>query len=201
MTHYERLGIEPTASADEVRFAYRRLARLHHPDASGGQDSAEMAELNAAWRALSDPGRRRMYDASLRDGASRPTATATRRADADRLREEHYPVDRSAEPMKFPFRWMVFVGIVVMVLIIIAGNFVSGTKKSPTSRGMIHAGACLQILENLDVSVVDCSEPHDGVAVSVIPFDQICPADLETHRDRQGLGFACMRRDAGPART
>ena len=196
VTHYERLGIKPNASADEVRFAYRRLARVYHPDAGGDQDSAEMAELNSAWRALSDPGRRRMYDASLRNG-DRPTV---RPAETQRRNEEKYPVTvrLESDSPHFPVRWMIFAGIVVMVLIVIAGNVVSGGKTSPTARPMIQPGSCLKVLENLDVSVVDCSEPHDGVTVSVIAFTETCPADLETHRDRQGLGFACMRRTTGP---
>src|SRR6476659_8042296 len=67
-THYQLLGVAPTASVDEIRAAYRRLARALHPDAHGGIAAPAMASVNEAWRVLSDPGRRANYDATLRGG-------------------------------------------------------------------------------------------------------------------------------------
>ena len=71
-THYELLGLPTDASQDEVRAAYRALARRHHPDTQHDVDAAAadrsrqtMASLNAAWAVLGDPARRRAYDASL----------------------------------------------------------------------------------------------------------------------------------------
>ncbi|HEX7277769.1 MAG TPA: DnaJ domain-containing protein, partial [Acidimicrobiales bacterium] len=71
-THYELLGLPPDASQDEVRAAYRALARRHHPDTQYDVDAATadrsrqtMAALNAAWAVLGDPARRQAYDASL----------------------------------------------------------------------------------------------------------------------------------------
>lgn len=71
-THYEVLGISVRASSDEVRIAYRRAARAHHPDAGG--DARAMSELNAAWQVLRDPERRAAYDRLLarRPAAGRP---------------------------------------------------------------------------------------------------------------------------------
>lgn len=80
MTHYERLGVDPTASPEQLRAAYRALARRLHPDARGGSPSPAMAELNEAWRVLSDPARRAAYDASL--APRRPAAGGTAAADA-----------------------------------------------------------------------------------------------------------------------
>ena len=68
-THYQLLGVAPTASVDEIRAAYRRLARALHPDAHGGIAAPAMASVNEAWRVLSDPGRRANYDATLRVAA------------------------------------------------------------------------------------------------------------------------------------
>jgi curved DNA-binding protein CbpA len=62
--YYAILGIRSDASPDEVRASYRRLARRHHPDV-GGESSAFQA-LQEAYEELSDPARRRAYDASLR---------------------------------------------------------------------------------------------------------------------------------------
>src|SRR3954451_13759441 len=48
---YDVLGVPPGASPAEIRRAYLRLARRHHPDAGG--NAAEMRRLNEAWAALS----------------------------------------------------------------------------------------------------------------------------------------------------
>lgn len=60
---YEVLGVERTASAEEIKHAYRKLSRLHHPDREGG-DHERMAEITTAYRILSDPQKRAHYDAS-----------------------------------------------------------------------------------------------------------------------------------------
>lgn len=65
MTHYEVLGVAATARVAELRSAYVGLARVHHPDRSGG-DAARMRAVNEAWATLSDPARRAQYDLSLR---------------------------------------------------------------------------------------------------------------------------------------
>ena len=62
-SHYEVLGVAVTATAEEVRAAYRRAARDHHPDAGG--DPRRMRDVNAAWHVLRDPGRRAAYDRQL----------------------------------------------------------------------------------------------------------------------------------------
>ena len=69
MTHYEVLGVSTTASAAEIKRAYRAQARRHHPDVTG-TDDAVMQGLNQAWATLSDPARRRAYDRLLGIGMS-----------------------------------------------------------------------------------------------------------------------------------
>lgn len=61
---YEILGIDPTASADEVKKAYRKLAQRYHPDINSGDKSAEehFKRVNAAYDVLSDPKKRGEYD-------------------------------------------------------------------------------------------------------------------------------------------
>jgi len=63
-THYQRLGVAPHASHEEIRRAYRVLAQRHHPDL-GADTSATMAEINAAWEVLGDPGKRQAYDRAI----------------------------------------------------------------------------------------------------------------------------------------
>lgn len=63
-THYEVLGIAPTASPAEIASAYHRLARLLHPDVGG--TGALFHRVNTAYETLRDPLRRSAYDRSLR---------------------------------------------------------------------------------------------------------------------------------------
>lgn len=61
---YETLGVAKTASADEIRKAYRKLARQYHPDLNPGDPSAEAAfkKVAAANEVLSDDAKRKAYD-------------------------------------------------------------------------------------------------------------------------------------------
>lgn len=62
--YYAALGVEPDASEKEIKRAYRKLAREHHPDVNPGDKQAEerFKEISEAYHALSDPERRRAYD-------------------------------------------------------------------------------------------------------------------------------------------
>ncbi len=64
--YYETLGIAKTASADEIKSAFRKLARKHHPDVAKPKEKAAAEEkfkgINEAYEVLSDPEKRAKYD-------------------------------------------------------------------------------------------------------------------------------------------
>lgn len=135
MTHYEVLGVAPSASADEVRRAYLALARRHHPDFHGAdaprdqeQARRRMQEVNAAWHVLGDAGRRRAYDESLRPAS----ATGWRPIDPDDdddLDDLGLPADRVAArlpedlagPGEARHRWLAVAPAALMLAAVLCG--------------------------------------------------------------------------------
>jgi DnaJ-class molecular chaperone len=78
---YTVLGVGRTAPDKEIRSAYRRLARKHHPDVNPGDKAAEakFKEINAAYEVLKDPEKRKKYDNTATAGRW-PTTSKKRRA-------------------------------------------------------------------------------------------------------------------------
>ncbi|GAC41173.1 J domain-containing protein [Paenibacillus popilliae] len=70
--YYDVLGVRHDAAPDEIKKAYRRLAKLHHPDANGGSPEAEQRfkQIHEAYTVLQDEASRSAYDDEL-DGSGK----------------------------------------------------------------------------------------------------------------------------------
>ncbi len=63
--YYIIMGISPSTSAEEVRGAFRQLAKKFHPDKAGGERTAFFQEITEGYRVLSDPEKRKLYNQKL----------------------------------------------------------------------------------------------------------------------------------------
>lgn len=69
MNYYESLGVSNTASQDDIKKAYRKLASQHHPDKGG--DTKKFQDIQTAYANLEDPQKRAQYDQELAGGGPR----------------------------------------------------------------------------------------------------------------------------------
>jgi molecular chaperone DnaJ len=196
--HYQRLGVAPDATAEQIRAAYREAARRHHPDARVARGSAgsddEMAAINEAWRVLSDPVARARYDADLGGGSDTAQRNASTSAPGRAPMEPRMdPFARYQNPPRFPWRFILILIGVATVAILGVGALTDPAEPTPIDN-VIRVGSCVSIdATRLEVSELACADPHDGTVEQLIPFDATCPYDLAGYRDRQGMGIACVR--------
>lgn len=177
------------------------MAREHHPDTKGEASAVRMAQINEAWRVLSDPARRAMYDAQSRGSSTQrvqaaPTngsAAGGRAATATTSRVAAAAPPADVAPARFPWRFMLCLAAAGIAFILVNAAL---TKPSPAQvpDNLINAGSCVDVAANGDAVEVNCDGQNDGVVVSLIATDAICPPDTESHRDHQGMGQVCMRR-------
>jgi len=99
MTHYQALEVATTATAADIRQAYRRLVFLTHPDRTPDPDAhARYLVINTAYRVLSDPSRRYAYDVGLQPRAAAP------RISPGRARETTHRAEWTSRRKRVPVR-------------------------------------------------------------------------------------------------
>lgn len=69
--YYKILGVDPSESPQGIHAAYRKLAKQCHPDLVGGHSKEKFQGIQEAYEVLSDPDRRKSYDASIDKGGRR----------------------------------------------------------------------------------------------------------------------------------
>ena len=168
------------------------MARRNHPDAKGDASAEAMAKINEAWRVLSDPDRRAVYDAQLRRSyasTALPGKPWTMKPIVDRE-----PVDTSDPivPAKFPWRFMLVLATLGIGFVFVNAALTKPSKPVPPDN-LIGSGSCVNIAVNGDAVEVPCDGSNDGVVVSFRGDDPICPQGTEEHRDHQGLGPVCVQ--------
>ncbi|MEI7507600.1 MAG: J domain-containing protein [Actinomycetes bacterium] len=190
--HYQRLGVPPTASPEEIRTAYRNLARVHHPDKHEGKTSIQMLEINEAWRVLSDPVLRYKYDADLRAHRNEVNESEVLQRN-ERLHNIAVDTDRRHySPAKFPWKFVVAVIVLGTILILVLGAFSKPGEQAPIDN-VLRVGSCVAINEvQQEAYEVDCAKTHAGVVQQLVPFDATCSYPWVAYRDRQGMGQACV---------
>jgi len=112
---YKILGVDRNASVSEIRLAYRRKAKLYHPDINPSASAHEyFTLLNNANDTLCDERKRRLYDLKLEYGessaANRSKAQPPHRDHAYRRNPEYQPrpAETDIEPSHPPFRFLLF---------------------------------------------------------------------------------------------
>ena len=183
-THYETIGVPPTASMADIRHAYRQQARQFHPDrhlqsapAAAARAAARMADLNHAWAVLSDPATKEHYDLELAlvrakvghsggyPGPARPASPrpAARPATATRPPEPRFhggEVDVAPDAGV----WTVIFRAVpwVLVIVVLGGIFVftafaasRGDGSSPTSPAVAPTAAVGDCIRRVSSTELD----------------------------------------------
>ncbi len=168
------------------------MAREYHPDRALGSAAGadKMASINEAYRVLSDPGRRAVYDAERR-GTPRPTVpTAPNRFTEDDA--PAYTFQHPAGPARVPWRGLLFFSGIAIVAIIVLAQFSQPSGPQPPDN-VLRTGECVEILPSGMAGEVVCTGNGDLVVRQVTTRNQgVCPDGSSTINDRQGMVGVCL---------
>lgn len=164
-----------------------------------------MAAINEAYRVLSDPGRRALYDRTLAGHTTGTGPTPSPGEGSDDGDEEwddlwsppHRPPPRATRllapdgPARFPWKVMLVVAAVGSALVLVSAAL-ADPPEAEVPDGILRTDSCVVIEPNGDAREVPCTGEDDIVVELLIPTDARCPVGMEPHRDRLGLGVACI---------
>jgi molecular chaperone DnaJ len=155
-----------------------------------------MAELNQAYFVLSDPGRRAVYDASLKN--RRPATPAPRPFVADMAGDVDdpdgfVPLRHPLARFGIPLPWIVVLGALALIFVFTA--YAVRPKSSPTKvDGTIEVGSCVAVAALGTVREASCTAPNEGKVVAVPPPGSYCPDGTEAFVDGSNNRVVCVRR-------
>lgn len=155
-----------------------------------------MSAINEAYRVLGDPGRRALYDRSLAE----PGATNVDPDDGEPVtwsaETDHRSPLSPAGPARVPWKLMLVTALVGSAVVLIAATF-NDPPAEEVPDGILRVGSCVAIEPNGDAREIACTGTDDLVVELVLPTDASCPFPLLEHRDRLGLGLACVAPEDG----
>lgn len=186
---YAELGLDPSASNDDIRRAWVQAARLNHPDTLLDASAAvrlkaeeRMQCINEAWRVLGSEELKASYDRERRRKIKQ----------ADRLRSNEFPIedldarwemdegDSETAQLLVTSSWLFafflrvlpwltvgLIGVGIFVFSAFASN--SRSQPLPTSR-IPEKQECVRLRENSTVRVVPCTWDNDGEIVEILDF-------------------------------
>src|SRR5690242_18350661 len=101
--YYAILGVTPQTPIDEIKRAYRKLARQYHPDVSKEPDAENrFKEINEAWQVLQDEQKRAQYDQVRTGGWQQHSEQRTQgQRSHNQYQESHFSSDQSADFSEF----------------------------------------------------------------------------------------------------
>ncbi len=150
----------------------------------------EMPMINEAYRILSDPGRRAVYDAERR-GTPRRVATDASEPDVERD-EPAYTFQYPPGPARIPWRGLLFCSLIAIVAIVVLAQFSEPSGPS-TPDNILRTGECVEILANGLAGEVACTGNGDLVVRQVTSRNQsTCPNGNLSVNDRQGMVGVCL---------
>lgn len=185
-SHYEVLGVSPSAGSDEVRRAYLDRAREAHPDrhvdASGTQRSEaerRMQEVNEAWRVLGNPRRRRHYDLERA-----PETLFVSRGDGTMPNDvlpSRDEIDGTARLIR-GLPWMILI-VVLFAIFVFTAYAATGGGTEPRT--------CVTA-DGTAVSDAPCGSPGARRVISTVTTSQPCPAGTERLQPARGPTVYCL---------
>lgn len=207
--HYQRLGVAPSASTEEIRVAYRALAAKFHPDRAMSGSAAEldlaerrMREINESWAVLHDPAARRRYDdARLREHqqasrggpVGRPTPMAERpRPPRDDL-VDVAPPGRLSTGLFRHLPWVLLVAVFALIFVVTA--YAAKDDPAPEAPATAEQGSCIDVYPGPSTTIVGCEGPHELVVVQRVASGEPCPAGTEVRRFGVDDLVDCVRPD------